>query len=426
MDQAELSYGDHRITLPIVEGSEGERGLDISRLRSQTGMITLDPGYVNTGSCESEITFIDGEKGILRHRGYAIEDLCEKCDFLEVAYMVIYGQLPDQATYDEFKREINRHLLVHEDVQTLINAFPVNAHPMAMFISVVSSLAAFYPGETRTEEEVDLAIYRLLAKLPTIAAWCYRRLKGLPYVHPRENVDYALNFLRMMFSSPTKDLRDDLDLAKALDQLFILHADHEQNCSAATVRIIGSSQVHLFTTISGGMSALWGPLHGGANQAVIEMLQRIHDDGGNIQKYLEMAKDKNNEFRLMGFGHRVYKNFDPRARIIKKQCDYILNKLHITDPLLGLAQKLEEAALADSYFVDRKLYPNVDFYSGIIYKAMGIPVSMFTPMFALGRLPGWIAQWRELMLDPKVRIGRPRQVYQGPTLRDCDSKVTHR
>ena len=424
MDQAELSVGDSKIKLPVIVGTENETAVDISKLRGQTGLITLDNGYVNTGSCESKITFIDGEKGILRYRGYDIKDICENTDFIETAYLVIFGELPSQEDYDQFREEIGSHYIVNEKIKEIFEAFPSHAHPMCMLIAAVSALSGFYKEDTKTEAERRLAIVKLLSKLPVLIAWCYRVKKGMPLVHGQKSMGYAENFLNMMFHNPTTDEGVDAEVAKALDLLLILHADHEQNCSTATVRMVGSSGVNLYTAIAGGMSSLWGPLHGGANQAVIEMLTRIYEDGGDIAKYLEMAKDKNNDFRLMGFGHRVYKNFDPRARIIKKHADIVLDKLHIDDPLLELAKKLEEAALADSYFHDRKLYPNVDFYSGIIYKAMGIPTDFFTPMFALGRMPGWIAQWLELMADPSLRIGRPRQVYQGPTLRKVESKVT--
>lgn len=423
--QAELSYGDTKISLPVIEGTEQEKAIDISKLRSQTGLITLDNGYVNTGSCESKITFIDGEKGILRYRGYEIKDVCDNCDFLETAYLVMYGELPTQEEYDRLKMEIADQYLVDEKILHIMEAFPRTTHPMALMIGLVSSLSGFYSAQTKTEDERRNAVVKLMAKMPVMMAWTYRALNGLPRVQADRRLNYAANFLHMMFKDPTDRKEVDPEVAKALDMLLILHADHEQNCSTATVRVVGSSGVNLYTAIAGGMCSLWGPLHGGANQAVIEMLTQIHEDGGNIPKYIEMAKDKDSDFRLMGFGHRVYKNFDPRARIIKKHCDIVLSKLNVNDPLLNLAKKLEEAALNDPYFSDRKLYPNVDFYSGIMYKAMGIPTSMFTPMFALGRLPGWIGQWLELMADPKLRIGRPRQVYQGSPLRTVDSKVVN-
>lgn len=422
MDQAELSYGGSQISLPVVEGTEGERALDISKLRAQTGLITLDPGYVNTGSCESSITFIDGEKGILRHRGYPIEELCEKTDFLETAYLVIYGRLPSQAEYDRFRDDIAEHSLPHNGLARMFEAFPKDSHPMALLASVLPSMYAYYPYDENDPEQVDKAILRLLGKIPVLASWVYRKLRGWPLNYSNPDQSYAANFLDLTFNTPANRFKLDPDIVKALDLLLILHADHEQNCSAATVRMIGSSQVNLYAAIAGGMCSLWGPLHGGANQKVLEMLEVIKNDGGDIQKYLNLAKDKDSGFRLMGFGHRVYKNFDPRARIIKKHADRVLSKLGINDPLLKLAKELEEAALKDSYFVDRKLYPNVDFYSGIIYKAMGIPTEMFTVMFAVGRLPGWIAQWREMQADP-TRISRPRQVYQGETKRDLMSMV---
>ncbi len=426
MEQAQLNLGRQTISLPVIEGSENEKAIDISKLRAQTGYITLDNGYVNTGSCESAITFINGEEGILRYRGYAIEDVCQHTDFLETAYLVIYGELPTQEQYDRFRAEIADHYLLDEGAAEILRGFPRGTHPMAMLISCVSSLSAYYADNTKTETGRRTAIMRLMAKLPVIAAWAYRRLNGLPIIYPDASLGYAENFLNMMFQNPARPHKVDPDVIKALDLLLILHADHEQNCSTATVRMVGSSGVNLYAAIAGGICSLWGPLHGGANQAVIEMLGRIHQDGGDVQKYIELAKDKNSDFRLMGFGHRVYKNFDPRARIIKKYCDIVLAKMGIDDPLLAIARKLEEAALADEYFAARKLYPNVDFYSGIIYKAIGIPVDFFTPMFAIGRLPGWIGQWYELMHDAKLRIGRPRQIYQGPNLRSLVSKVSRR
>lgn len=426
MAQAELSLGDRTIQLPIVEGTEAEKALDISALRKETGFITLDNGFVNTGSCQSQITFIDGEKGILRYRGYPIEEVCEKMDFYETMYLLIMGQLPSQDEYDQFVSDIAAVAPMDPRVQHLLKAFPDKSHPMSALISATSSLAGYYAYPTDSEAEINLAIHRLLAKLPVLAATQYRISQGREVIAPKPELGYAGNFLHMMFADDKGNYEVDSDVAKALDMLFILHADHEQNCSTATVRVVGSSQANLYASITGGLCSLWGPLHGGANQSVIEMLTRIQEDGGNIDKYLAMAKDKDNPFRLMGFGHRVYKNFDPRARIIKKHCDLVLDKLGIDDPLLDLAKTLERKALEDDYFAERKLYPNVDFYSGIIYKAMKIPTNMFTVMFAIGRLPGWIAQWRELMNDPKLRIGRPRQVYQGSTKRKVDSQVTNR
>ena len=425
MDQAELSYGDSKISLPIVVGSENEKAIDISKLRAQTGLITLDNGYVNTGSCESSITFINGEQGILRYRGYDIGDLCENTSFLETTYMLLHGELPSQEEYDTFRAEISEHNLVDEKFRDMLKAFPRTTHPMAALISLVSSCAGYYGDNTSTPADRKIAIRRLLAKLPVFIAWVYRVFRGLPSVYANNSHSYASNFLNMVFQDPTNPTEVDPEVAKALDLLLILHADHEQNCSTATVRVVGSSDVNLYAAIAGGMASLWGPLHGGANQKVIEMLSQMHADGGNIKKYLDMAKDKSSGFRLMGFGHRVYKNFDPRARIIKKHCDIVLDKMGINDPLLALAKELEEAALADDYFAERKLYPNVDFYSGIMYKAMGFPTEMFTPMFALGRLPGWISQWIELTTDPKLRISRPRQIYTGHTHRKVESKVTN-
>jgi len=424
MDHAELSFGGETIKLPVVTGTENEKAVDISKLRAETGTITLDPGYVNTGSCESAITFINGEKGILRHRGYSIESLCEKADFLETAYLLVKDALPNQEEYDTFRKAIANHANIHEKMTQMMATFPSDAHPMVVLMAAVSSLSAFFPYDTDSDEETEEAIVRFLGKMPVIAAMIYRTREGLPLNYPDENLGYAANFLKMMFDSRAKPYDVDPDVAKTLDLLLTLHADHEQNCSAATVRMVGSSQANLYASVTGGICSLWGPLHGGANQKVLEMLHRIHKDGGDIQKYLEMAKDKTNNFRLMGFGHRVYKNFDPRARIIKKSCDAVLDKMGVDDPLLDIAKRLEKAALQDSYFVDRKLYPNVDFYSGIIYRALGIPTDMFTVMFAIGRLPGWIAQWKEMRKDPRGRIGRPRQIYQGEVERELASKVT--
>ncbi|MCB1052037.1 MAG: citrate synthase [Acidobacteria bacterium] len=428
MEFAELNYKGNVTQLPVVTGTEGEVGIDISKFRGQTGLITLDNGYMNTGSCESAITFIDGEKGILRYRGYPIEQLCEHSDFIEVSYLLIYGELPTQAQYDEFYELITKHTLLHEDMRSFFNAFPRDAHPMAILSSAVASLSTFYQQslDPDSHEDRKLNIARLLAKIPTIAAYSYKRSVGHPQMYPQNHLNYAENFLNMVFSVPAEKYEIDPDIAKALDLLFILHADHEQNCSTSTVRMVGSSKANLYACISAGICALWGPLHGGANQKVIEMLNRIQKDGGQIQKYIDMAKDKESDFKLFGFGHRVYKNFDPRARIIKRHCDIILKKLKKKDTLLDTARRLEEAALQDSYFVERKLYPNVDFYSGIIYRAIGFPVEMFTVLFALGRMPGWIAQWREMIKTPSLKIGRPRQIYQGSTLRDYESPVKKR
>lgn len=412
---AELKVDGKSYELPIVEGTEGEKALDISALRNQSNYITLDPGFKNTGATKSAITFLDGEQGILRYRGYSIETLAEKSTFLEVAYLLIYGNLPKKEEFEAFSKRITNHTLVHEDIKNILDGFPSKAHPMGVLSSLVCSLTAFYPNSlnpNRSAEEVDLSIVRLLAKMPTIAAWCYKNEVGHPVNYPSNDLSYCANFLRMMFALPAEKYEADPVIVDALDKLLILHADHEQNCSTSTVRIVGSSQASLYSSVSAGINALWGPLHGGANQAVIEMLENIKRDGGDTRKYIEKAKDRNDPFRLMGFGHRVYKNFDPRAKIIKKAADNVLGKLGINDPILDIAKGLEEAALKDEYFVERKLYPNVDFYSGIIYRAMGIPTEMFTVMFALGRLPGWIAQWKE-MVDNNEPIGRPRQIYVG-------------
>jgi citrate synthase len=414
-DFAEIIYDGKTYQLPVVEGSEGEKAIDITKLRSTSGLITIDKGFKNTGATESAITFLDGEKGILRHRGYTIEELADKSSFIEVSYLVIYGELPSQEELANFKNDITQHTLVHEDVKSILDGFPSKAHPMGVLSSLVSSLTAFYPKSldpNRSVEEVNGTIIRLLAKLPTLAAWAFKNRVRQPLVYPNNNLDYCSNFLRMMFGLPTEEYNIDPVVANALDKLLILHADHEQNCSASTVRIVGSSHASLYASISAGIAALWGPLHGGANQAVIEMLENIKADGGDVSKYVAKAKDKSDPFRLMGFGHRVYKNFDPRARIIKKAADDVLEALGIDDPVLEIAQELEAVALKDQYFIDRGLYPNVDFYSGIIYRALGIPTDMFTVMFALGRLPGWIAQWKE-MRENGDPIGRPRQVYTG-------------
>jgi citrate synthase len=413
---AELHYEGKVYQLPVVEGTEKELALDISKLRDESGFITLDIGYKNTGSTKSAVTFLDGERGILRYRGYPIEQLAEHASFIEVAYLLIYGELPTQAQLVAFEREITMHTLVHEDIRKIYDGFPASAHPMAVLASLTCALSTFYP-ESRTPEGSNLNIIRLLAKMPTLAAWSYKNEMGHPLNYPNNALDYCSNFLHMMFAYPTETYAADPVVVDALNKLLILHADHEQNCSASTVRMVGSSQVGLFASVAAGINALWGPLHGGANQEVIEMLERIKADGGNVKKYVDMAKDKNSAFRLMGFGHRVYKNFDPRARIIKVACDKVLDKLGIKDPTLEIAKELEEYALKDDYFISRKLYPNVDFYSGIIYRAIGIPTEMFTVMFALGRLPGWIAQWKEMTAN-KEPIGRPRQIYIGATERN--------
>jgi citrate synthase len=405
---------------PVVVGTENEKAIDISKLRDTTGYVTLDTGYKNTGATKSAITFLDGEKGILHYRGYPIEQLAEKATFIEVAYLLIYGTLPTQAQLDSFSNSITKHTLVHEDMKQFFEAYPAKAHPMGVLASMVCSLSTFYPESldpNRSAEAKDLTIHRLLAKLPTLAAWSYKNAMRHPFMYPKNEYDYCGNFLHMMFAMPTEDYKIDPVVVSALNKLLILHADHEQNCSTSTVRIVGSSQANLYATISAGISALWGPLHGGANQAVIEMLEKIHNDGGDVDKWVAKAKDKDDSFRLMGFGHRVYKNFDPRATIIKKACDDVLEKMGINDPMLEIAKKLEKVALEDEYFKARNLYPNVDFYSGIIYRALGIPTEMFTVMFALGRLPGWVAQWKE-MTENNEPIGRPRQIYTGETPRD--------
>lgn len=418
-DFAEIKVGNESYQLPIVTGSEGERAIDISKLRGMSGLITIDPGFKNTGSTTSGITFLDGEKGILRYRGYSIEELAEKSNFLEVSYLIIYGELPTPEQYNKFVEEIKHHTMVHEDVKAILSGFPSNAHPMGVLSSLVTSLTAFYPlslDPNRSLDAVNLSIVRIIAKLPTMAAWAYKNEVGHPVNYPDNKLNYCANFLKMMFALPAEDYDVDPVVADALDKLLILHADHEQNCSTSTVRVVGSSQASLYSSVSAGINALWGPLHGGANQAVIEMLDQIQADGGNVEKYIAKAKDKDDPFRLMGFGHRVYKNFDPRAKIIKKAADNVLEKLGVNDPILDIAKKLEEVALHDEYFIEKKLYPNVDFYSGIIYRALGIPTKMFTVMFAIGRLPGWIAQWKE-MRENNEPIGRPRQVYTGANLR---------
>ncbi|MFP4095121.1 MAG: citrate synthase [Cyclobacteriaceae bacterium] len=417
---AEIKVDGKTYEFPIVEGTEQEKGIDISKLRALSGYITLDPGFKNTGSTTSSITYLDGENGILRYRGYSIEDLTAKSSFLETAYLLIYGELPSKSEFENFKEEITHHTLVHEDIKKILDGFPSSAHPMGVLSSLVCSLTAFYPASldpNRSIEEVNLSIIRIIAKMPTFAAWAYKHKIGHPVNYPDNSLDYCGNFLKMMFALPAESYEVDQTRADALDKLLILHADHEQNCSTSTVRVVGSSQASLYASISAGINALWGPLHGGANQAVIEMLEAIKNDGGDVKKFIDKAKDKNDPFRLMGFGHRVYKNYDPRARIIKKNADEVLSGLGIKDPVLEIAQSLEKAALEDDYFQERKLYPNVDFYSGIIYRAMGIPTDMFTVMFALGRLPGWIAQWKE-MRENKEPIGRPRQIYTGENQRE--------
>ncbi|HMU82146.1 MAG TPA: citrate synthase [Leptospiraceae bacterium] len=419
-ETAKLIFRDKQLELPVLTGTEDEIAVDIGKLRGSTGLITMDDGYMNTGSCTSAVTFLDGEKGILRYRGIPIDQLAEKSTFLEVAYLLIYGELPSQKQYEAFSTQVTRHTLIHEDLKRLYDGFPKDSHPMAILSSMICTLSGYYTdsSDPLNPRHREVSIMRLLAKTPTIAAYSHKKSIGQPFVYPRNALSYVGNFLNMMFSVPAEDYEVDPIVEKALDLLLILHADHEQNCSTSTVRLVGSSRANIYATIASGVCALWGPLHGGANQAVIEMLELIRDDGGNVAKFVELAKDKNSTFRLMGFGHRVYKNFDPRARIIKKACDDVLNKLGVKDPLLDIAKKLEEAALTDPYFVERKLYPNVDFYSGIIYRAIGIPTEMFTVMFALGRMPGWIAQWKEMIEAPGTKIGRPRQVYTGYAERD--------
>ncbi|MEQ8555479.1 MAG: citrate synthase [Cyclobacteriaceae bacterium] len=419
-EKAEIKIDGKSYELPTLVGSENEKAIDISSFRAQSGVITIDPGFKNTGSTKSAITFLDGEKGILRYRGYPIDQLAENSTFLEVAYLLIYGNLPSAEKLAGFEKDITNHTLVHEDIKKLLDGFPYTSHPMGVLSSLVTSLTAFYPmslDPNRSAGEVNLSIIRILAKMPTFAAWAYKNQLGQPILYPDNKLDYCGNFLKMMFGLPTEDYHPEPIVVDALNKLLILHADHEQNCSTSTVRIVGSSQASLYASLSAGINALWGPLHGGANQAVIEMLEGIKQDGGDTKKWMAKAKDKDDPFRLMGFGHRVYKNFDPRAKIIKKAADEVLGKLGIQDPVLDIAKGLEEEALNDPYFVERKLYPNVDFYSGIIYRALGIPTEMFTVMFALGRLPGWIAQWKE-MRENKEPIGRPRQVYVGETARD--------
>ncbi len=412
-ETARIEIQGKSIETPLIIGSENEVGLDIAKLRASTGAITIDPGFVNTGSCQSAITFLDGEKGVLRYRGYPIEQLAERSNFMEVSYLIINGELPTAVQLATFEEEITYHTMLHEDLKHIYNAFPKDAHPMAILSCIVSALSTFYPDAGFEDETLlRLAVSRLLGKLPTIAAWAHQKSIGHPLVYPNNNYEYCENFLHMMFSVPTTEYEIPKVFTKALNVLFILHADHEQNCSTSTVRLVGSSKADLFSSISAGIAALSGPLHGGANQAVLEMLQEIDADGGDVQKFVEKAKDKNSGFRLMGFGHRVYKNFDPRATIIKAYCDEILELVGVEDPLLDIAKQLEETALSDSYFVEKKLYPNVDFYSGIIYKALGFPIPMFTPLFAIGRLPGWIAHWIEMNSGP-AKIGRPRQIYTG-------------
>ncbi|HTM99516.1 MAG TPA: citrate synthase [Pedobacter sp.] len=414
-DIAEIKIDGKTYEFPVITGTEGEKAIDISKLRDLTGHITLDSGFKNTGSTKSAITFLDGELGVLKYRGYPIEQLAEKSTFLEVAYLLIYGKLPTATELNDLQAVISRHTLIHEDMKKFLDGYPSKSHPMAQLASLVCSLSTFYPeslNANSSKEEMNLTMIKLLAKFPTIVSFIYKKSLGHPLIYPKNKYDYVTNFMHMIFGQRTEEIEIDPVVVSAMNTLLILHADHEQNCSSSTVRIVGSSDCNLYASVSAGISALWGPLHGGANQAVIEMLELIKEDGGDTEKWINKAKDKNDPFRMMGFGHRVYKNFDPRAKIIKKACDDILEKLGINDPVLEIAKKLEEAALSDPYFIDRKLYPNVDFYSGIIYRALGFPTDMFTVLFALGRLPGWIAQWKE-MHENKEPIGRPRQVYVG-------------
>jgi citrate synthase len=419
LETARLDLGGKSFEMPVVTGTERERGLDISKLLATTGCTTLDEGYANTGSTQSAITFLDGDRGILRYRGYPIEQLAAKCDFLEVAHLLIYGELPNESELAAFRGSILRHTMLHEDMRKFFGGFPRDAHPMAILSAAVSALSTFYqdsldPADPR---QVEVSIHRLLAKLPTIAAYSYKKSAGQPFVYPQNDLSYTSNFLQMMFAVPCEPYEVDHEAVAALNLLLIVHGDHEQNCSTSTVRMVGSSNANLFASISAGICALWGPLHGGANEAVVAMLEKIIADGGDVKKSVNLAKDKSSNFRLMGFGHRVYKNFDPRCTIIKNACDKLLARMKIRDPLFDVAQELEQVALNDPYFIERKLYPNVDFYSGVIYRALGIPMQMFTVLFAMGRLPGWIAHWVEMHHNPQKRICRPRQIYIGPTER---------
>ena len=415
-----LHVDDQTTALPVVTGTEGEQVLDVTTLRAQTGLTSFDPGYLNTASCSSGITFVKGDQGILRYRGIPIEQLAEQSNFLETAYLLIYGNLPIQSEYQRFENAITRHTLLHEDVKRFYDGFPKDAHPMAILSAVIGALSTFYQDshDPTDPQQVEISTYRLLAKIPTIAAYSYKKSIGQPFVYPDNALDYCSNFLRMMFSVPSEPYTVNAIVTKALNLLFIIHADHEQNCSTSTVRLVGSSHANLFASVSAGIYALWGPRHGGANQQVMQMLETIHADGDNVRKYIDLAKDRTHPFRLAGFGHRVYKHYDPRARILKRTCEEVLAALGMHDPLLDVAQTLEDVALKDDFFVSNKLYPNVDFYSGLIYRAIGFPVNMFTVLFAIGRLPGWIAHWREMMQDPHVKIGRPRQLYTGPSHTD--------
>ena len=413
-ETVKLIYQGQTYELPLMTGTEGEKAVDISNLRRQTGLITLDPGYVNTGSCASRITFMDGERGILRYRGIPVEQLAEHSSFVETAYLLIHGVLPSRRELTRFSILLNDHSLVHEDMRSFYETFPRGSHPMGILSAMVNALRSFYPELQTVEEEIDMTVTRLVSKVRTMAALAHKISRGHRIVYPRPDLSYCANFLNMMFDTPVRPYVIDQDMVDALNVFWILHADHEQNCSTSTVRMVGSGRVNLYAAISAGIAALWGPLHGGANQAVIEMLRKIHQGGESIDRVIERAKDKSDPFRLMGFGHRVYKTYDPRARIMKKVCDRLLSRLRMDDPLMDIATALEERALKDPYFIDLNLYPNVDFYSGIVLRAMGIPTNMFTVMFAIGRLPGWIAQWKESMDDPEWRLARPRQIYIGP------------
>ena len=416
---AKLILENYELDLDIITGSENERAIDITSLRKKTGYITIDPGYANTGSCISDITFIDGEKGILRYRGYPIENLVGQVNFTDVSYLLLYGDLPSLEQKSMFSKSLRKEANIHEDMKRFFDGFPINAHPMATLSSMVTALSTFSPSIDNDEENTNETIIKILAQVKTIAAYSYRKSHGLPFIYPNPDLNYIDNFLHMMFSDSQEDFHTEPIFAEALDLLLILHADHEQNCSTSTVRMAGSSMSNVYGAISGGIAALWGPLHGGANQAVLEMLKKIKNDNSDYKKYIALAKDKSSEFRLMGFGHRVYKNYDPRAKIISEMAEKVLSKLNIEDPLLDIARELEGIALKDEYFIKRKLYPNVDFYSGIIYRAMGIPTNMFTVMFALGRLPGWLAHWKEMINSPHFKINRPRQIYTGQKNRSC-------
>ena len=416
MEKAQLIIKDKTIELPVITGSENEKGIDVTRLRKETNYITFDPSYANTGSCVSNITYIDGEKGILRYRGYPIEQLAEKASFVEVIYLMLYGELSNKKELEKFNEDLTYHTLIHEDMKRFFDNYPMNAHPMGVLASTVAALSTFYPA--RVDGDIELNIIRLLAKVKTLAAFAYKKSIGQPLIYPKNDLGFEENFLHMMFAVPAEEYKVDPEMSDAIRLLLILHADHEQNCSSSTVRMVGSSRANLFISIAAGIGALWGALHGGANQKVIEMLKMIHADGDNYKKYVDMAKDKNSNFKLMGFGHRVYKNFDPRAIILKQSADTLLSKMGINDPLLNIANELEQVALKDDFFISRKLYPNVDFYSGIMYRALGIPTKMYTVMFAMGRLPGWISQWKEMRGAENPRIYRPRQIYTGATKRD--------